>query len=180
MRIGVCVLAPKNTLSRLLSFLKLNPFRKFSFLSSLKTSITFAGRDEAAATPSPGSLNAFQTLSVAVTEKPTGRLGSLSATQCASPSPGQGPLYNHFSIAGRSNGFPKLRCGWPHSQTATGGPQWGGQGLSAGAGWTMVEPTQEDTHLSCIRPQIKWCSGEQIHSYIVPDAMEPLRVIDGA
>lgn len=107
MCIGVCVLAPKKTLSRLLSFLKLNPFRKFSFLSSLKTSITFPGRGEAATTPSLGLLNTFQRLFVAVMEKPTGRLGSLSAMPLAFPSPVQGPLYTCFSITGRAKGTPQ-------------------------------------------------------------------------
>lgn len=97
----------QKTPSRPLSFLKLSPFRKFSFLSPLKTSITFPSRGETATTPSPGLLNPFKSLFVAVTGKPRGRLGALSAVQPASQPLGRGSPYICFSITGRAKGAPQ-------------------------------------------------------------------------
>lgn len=93
--------------SRPLSFPKLSPFRKFSFLSPLKTSINFPSRGEADTTPSLGLLNMFKSLFVAVTEKPRGRLGAPSATQPASQPPGRGPPRQLFLRKSRAEGAPQ-------------------------------------------------------------------------
>ena len=85
----------------------MSPFRKFSFLSPLKTSITFPSRGETATTPSPGLLNPFKSLFVAVTGEPRGRLGALSAVQPASQPVGRGSPYICFSVTGRAKGAPQ-------------------------------------------------------------------------
>lgn len=96
---------PKSSLQTAFGFLKLSPFRKFSFLSPLRASITFPSRGETARLL-PRFIKSVQSLFVAVTGS-QGRLGALSAVQPASGLWVRGSPYICFSMPGRAKGAPQ-------------------------------------------------------------------------